>query len=312
MLMVIMQEDFQPQPASEYSAPPAPAPTPAPAKRKTHRGLWELLVVILLVAASIGGYYYGHEVNPGDTTVKTPAKTVVAPKTDASVHFVQSIGYPFDLGAKTQVVTRLGVPSSMQAVRSTSQSSGETLFTDKANDIMGYWVFGNPDNNNDNGGSDSEVAIYAMSKSWAAAINKTENTSSVYTDNQILQTPAQKQKYIADLKTKTAACATNKDKGFTVKDKSLDICYTLNVGKVSYDPRVFLTGYAEVENQPVVFVGTVNLYDPTTYATQDAELKAISEANAGKVPAKTQAALQNLIDALSQTTVTASPNQLKP
>lgn len=266
--------------------------------------------MLLLIGAAVGGYFYGH--NKTTTVTKTIVTTPKA-TTESSAHFVQSVGYPFDLGAKTQITTKLGVPASMQAVREIpSMSQGlATLLTDKDNDSMARYSLGNPEDSNDNGGGASEISIVAISKSWLAANGKTDNSLDNYIDNTPIQTVAQKQKFVSDLKTATTACAADASKGFATKDKVFNICYSVDPGREAYSPVLVLKGYAEVEKQPLVFGGTVNLYDPTTYTDQTAEQKVITDAKAGKLPAKTKAAVDALTAALAQTTVTASPNPLK-
>jgi hypothetical protein len=176
---------------------------------------------------------------------------------------------------------------------------------------MARYNFGNPQDPTDNDAGSSELSILAISKSWLAANGKTDNSLDNYIDNTPLQTPAQKQKFVSDLKAATTACATDATKGFTTKDKVFTICYSVDPGKEAYSPILILKGYAEVEKQPLVLGGTISLYDPTIYADQTAEQKVISDAKAGKLPTKTKAAVDALTAALAQTTVTASANPLK-
>jgi hypothetical protein len=226
-------------------------------------------------------------------------------------HFVLSAGYPFDIKNKKFTI-KLGVPADMQAVRLWSNNSNhgpEQYFTDKYNDELGRWFFGNPTDPSDNGSGYNEISVLAISKSWLAAnLSKDLASDSEFTTGYKINTPADKQKFLTTLKSDTSTCVKDAKKGFTASDNSLNICYTLNFGREGYNPQIIFSGYGEKDTIPMLLTGIIKLSDSTPMVDRDAEQKAISDANAGKYTAHFSASLKSLLGALKQTTLTVTDN----
>jgi len=286
---------------STYSAPRGP-------KKST---LFVLLALILAVVGTAAGYVYGHKTQKTITIQKAVVQSTNN-SASQSVHFVQSIGYLYDQTAsKDQFATSLGIPGFMQAVRLAStqnQGAGETAFTNLNNNELGRWELGNPSDPSDNAAGYSEISLLAITNSWLNATGTTDNSNLGY--GSPLKTPAQKQQYITQLQATTSSCVKNASKGFKTKDGNLAICYSISYnpkGSVtSYKPIIILSGYGDVQNQPMVLVGTIYVYNSAIGTTQADQTKAVNAANAGNPPDQQ---IQNaIINALRQTTVTASPN----
>jgi hypothetical protein len=275
-----------------------------------------LLVLLLIAGGVYGGYAYGNGQNKN--AAKTSVQPAAAPavnQNSASVHFVASEGYPFDLGAKKIFTTKLGIPATFQATRVPSNNGNhgpEQYFTDKYNDELARFIIGNPADPGDNGGGYSETSVLAISKSWLAAnAPKDVAGNTEFATGYKLETPADKQKFLATLKTDTEACVKDAKKGFTTKDGLFKICYELNFGKESYNPSISLKGYAEKEATPVFLTGLINIADDTPMANQEAEQKAVADAKSGNYTAKFTASLSTLLAALKQTTLTTADNPQK-
>jgi hypothetical protein len=324
-------QSFTPPPTQTPPIPPIPPeeiPPPEPVtpsqpvystysapKRVSTKSLLVILLGIIVIAAGVAaGYEYGHKAQKTITIQKSVVQSVNSvPNIAGNVHFVQSIGYPYDQAAsKYQYVTKLGVPSFMQAVRIAStaqdQGAGETAFTNLNNNELGRWELGNPTNPSDNSGAYSEISLLAITNSWLNATGTTDYSDLGY--GSPLETPTQKQQYMTQLEASTAACVKDASKGFKTADGNLSICYSIvynpKSGETSYKPIITLSGYGDVQGQPMVLVGTINVYNSAVGTTQADQNKAVAEANAGQAP---DLQIQNaIINALQQTTVTASPN----
>jgi hypothetical protein len=278
---------------------------------KTKKVFVWLLVLILIGAGVFGGYVYGKGKNKiADNTSANKVPTSAQTTTSApAVHLVSSNAYPYDLGAKKIFTTKLGVPSNLQAVRTPSGNNNrgpEQYFTDKYNDELGRWLLGDPTDPGANGGGNSEVSVLAISKSWLAA--KSEAADTEIATGYKLDTPADKQKFLSTIKTNTDTCAKDPKKGFTAKDGSFKVCYKLEFGREAYSPLVTLDGYAEKDTVPVYLTGFINIYDNTPMADQNAELKAVSDAKAGKYTAKFSSSWNALLNALQESTLTTADN----
>jgi hypothetical protein len=242
-----------------------------------------LLVLLLIAGGVYGGYAYGNGQNKN--AAKTSVQPAAAPavnQNSASVHFVASEGYPFDLGAKKIFTTKLGIPATFQATRVPSNNGNhgpEQYFTDKYNDELARFIIGNPADPGDNGGGYSETSVLAISKSWLAAnAPKDVAGNTEFATGYKLETPADKQKFLATLKTDTEACVKDAKKGFTT---------------------------------PVFLTGLINIADDTPMANQEAEQKAVADAKSGNYTAKFTASLSTLLAALKQTTLTTADNPQK-
>jgi hypothetical protein len=178
-------------------------------------------------------------------------------------------------------------------------------YTDKFNDELARWYIGDPSNESDNQSGASEISIVTVSKSWLATVSQADHTMD--TGGNPLQTTADKQRYVADLKSNSAKCAKDTKKGFVTKDEALSVCYKMLYGKDGYSPYLTLSGYGTLAGIPVLLHGGISIHD-TTIFKGDSWRDAIAAGNAGKPTAVVQKKLNYFLSALPQTELSASTN----
>lgn len=298
------------EPAVSHSLTTSPKPT--------HRKRW-LLVAFLAIVLVAGGYYLVNNKNKpaaNSLSVATNGSSPTTGQTNSTgqVHYVQSVGYPYDFSAKQKVTVSLGLPSDVQGVRisSTIPNQGASqYFTDKFNDEIARYEIGYPTDPEDNGGGTSELSVLALSYSWRKSTTNFDFTgiNSQFGIQDSINSPADKENYITQLKNDTATCVKNPTKGFTTKgDIPLNICYYLSFGREGYSPYMELRGYGELQGEPIILVGSINIYDPTNMPTQEAALKAIADAKNGNYTTSFKQSLNQLLSALAQTQIKLSAN----
>jgi len=289
------------------------------------RGVNKLLLALLVLACAAagvgGGYWYGHKPKAAAVVTSDQSKTssqspTTTLKSNQGVHFVESLGYTRP-SAAYRLVTKLGIPDSMQAVRVSSdiqnQGQGFQMFGDGTfNNELGRWELGDPTDSLNNSGGTSEISLTDISTAWLSKTGTDDYSNSSLTFNSPLQTPDQKKQFMTQVESSTAACAKDSSKGFATADGSLNICYTYTYGlPQGYSPFVNLIGYGNIKDQPIVLVGFIKIYDPSQDSGSLADLGQLNtDIKNGKVPSQTAAAQKAIISALKQTTVTASPNPL--
>ena len=243
-----------------------------------------IVVSLVLIAAGVaGGFYWGSQQKTTNNTNTNTGNTTQQPATDQlaapSFYTLTSEAHPFDLkkaDVNKKMVVSFAVPNGFQAVKtdSNNQNRGyEQYFTNKYNDEIGRWAVGYPTSQDS---SNSQVSILAIGQEWLKATQNVEGKmlTGIGAD---INTPAQKAKFLSDLKANTEACAKDKAKGFATKDGSLKVCYEVIDRKT--DAILVLKGYGELQGQQMVLVGTIDL------ASAD------------------QAIVQNWVSALSQSTL---------
>jgi hypothetical protein len=259
---------------------------------------WIILAAFLVLGALAAGFFLGRaEANSKQSLYN--ASVVTTDSSDSGsidISFIKSIGYPADFAAKA-VHIELGVPGFMQAARvaSTDQNQGYAqYFINNSADELGRWALGTPANPSDPG---SEISILAVSKAWQSSAGK---NSLVLGSS--LATAADKQKFLADLKTQSANCIKSSKTGFQTQDQIFDVCVSKSTPKDSYRPGMTVKGYGEAQGIPMVFVGQVNIYDGLQFKSQDEENKAIADFNSGNLSTRTQQVYNSIIASLSQST----------
>jgi len=295
--------------------------------------LLTIFALLLIAAAGAGSYYWQHgnvtsanqKIATLDAQLSQLGKSTSTSQTSAgnskNVHFVESVGFPLTGANGTnsnQFLTKLGVPSYLQAVRESStiqnQGTGFSLFTDgTSNNELGRWELGQPTYDQDNGGEPSEISLIAISNGWINSTSTTAGQSTnSYSYNNPLETPAQKRQFMTTLASATGSCAKDPSKGFTIKSGNLAVCYTFQYpdhAYATYDPQVILEGYGDFHDQPVILVGFISIYDSTVETESAAARQQTSqEVLKGKVPPQTAQDQAAIISALKQTTITVSPN----
>ncbi len=150
-------------------------------------------------------------------------------------------------------------------------------------------------------GGENEISILAISPSWLSTSNQRETFLGGYgTDGiepqVVLQTPASKTQYIQGLSSITKECIKDPTKGFQTKDKLFSICYKVTPDKYGGPSALLLRGYAEVQGEPLILVGVMSLDD---------HYNVLIPSTSGVHVQTTTDATKELIDALSQSTVTA-------
>lgn len=276
-------------------------PEPAPKKRANKAVILVLLVAVTALIVGAGYVVWKNNIpeqNKAVTPSSTTSMAVPATQSAPPVHFVQAVGYPFDVNKK--VIFNLGLPSSLQGVviQSTIQNPGYTTYlTNKFNDELARFTIGNPKLPN----ATREVSLIALGKEWSSST--TEKPDMLEFED--LSTPAKKQQYIANLSPTTRTCIEDSKKGFRTKDKTLSVCYTLTTGKDGWSPLVTLKGYGTIEGTPIVLLGYIDLNEDKTISEAE-DLKLREEAFKGNFPESTKKLLADVIDALSQSTITTT------
>ena len=269
--------------------------------KRVKKVLFAVLLVIVVAGAMYGGFAVGKNQNPKPTaaTAVTTNTTTTNTKELTSAHFVQSVGYPFDIKDK-KLVFELGLPNSFQAVvvQSTNSDPGYTAYlTNKLNDELARFLIGNPKLST----ATREISLIAIGKEW---LNATTQTTDII-EFEDVSTPAKKKQYVDSLASTSSECAKDTKKGFQTSDKSLSICYILVPGKESWSPLISLKGYGNFEGMPVVLLGYIDVSDGKVL-TQDEDRRLVSEARQGKYPTGVQEKIQEVISALSQSKLTLS------
>lgn len=297
-------KDYSPEPVNRPDA----VQQPVKPKPKRRYGLLILMCLILVLVGVAGGYL----MRANDTNANKTATTPTVTQEDAdgadnqalgSVHFVQSVGYPFDLAAKKKFTFSLGLPAEVQSVRITSGGTNrgaESVFTNKFNDEMGRWLIGYPAIQTS---AASEVSILTIGNEW---LSSTTNNGDTYLERgESVSSAQQKKDYLAKLKTDAEACAKDAKKGFQTKDKVFNVCYSLTPGVDAYAPIMSVRGYAEIEGRQFVMIGRLHIADVISSATDKTVLE---NAKKGNYPAATTELAQKFVNALSQTTVKVENN----
>jgi len=303
--------------------------------RKVKQILLAVLALALIFGAGGGAYYWQHgnvtsanqKIAALDAQLSKLGKTASTAQTSTNnsqnIHFVESVGYPLTGANGTnsnQFLTKLGVPSYLQVVRESStiqnQGMGFSMFTDGTfNNELGRWELGQPTYDQDNGGGSSEISLIAISNSWINSTSTTDQSFNSFSYNNPLETPTQKQQFMKTLTSATSNCAKDPGKGFTIASGNLTVCYTFQYpdhAYATYDPQIVLEGYGGFQDQPVILVGFISIYDSTVRSESAAAIQQISqEVLKGQIPPLTVQDQQAVISALKQTTITVSPNPNK-
>jgi hypothetical protein len=285
----------------QNTTPPQITPSLPPQRSRGKALVVIVLILLLAIGATGAGYFFGNKTDREGTSTNTPTTGPAITETTQeapSVHFVQSIGYPFDVNKK--LTFKLGLPNTFQgvAIQSNIPNPGYTTYlTNKFNDEMGRFVIGNPQLPN----ATREISLLAIGKEW---LNSTTEKADILAFEDV-STPAKKQRYITSLASSTDECIKDPKKGFQTSDKNLRICYSLSSGKDGWLPTVTLKGYGLIEGVPVVMLGYVDLSENKTLPEAE-DLKLRQEAAKGNFPDSTNNLLSELISALSQSTLTPS------
>src|SRR5580700_1401084 len=236
---------------------------------RNHRSLMHHLAfgafsLIVLIGACTVVYLWQHNKNDAlQTKLNTLQSKVSAtsrndkPTTSTgttgaqTVHFVESLARPYDgIADNYDFITKLGVPGFLQAVRTPSNNNfqgTEEAFTNEYNNELGRWTLGEPDYDNEDGGS-NQVSLLAIANDWLESTGQTDYSLSY---GNPLETPTQKAQYISQLKSSTTTCSTQPSKGFTTIDGTLNVCYKFNnvceQAYGAYDPIVELNGYGDIK-----------------------------------------------------------------
>lgn len=275
-----------------------------------HKFIFGYLLILILVAAVAGTYAWQHQrvvslsSQVSSLQRKEHVTSTPAPK-PAQIKFVRTVGFPYDLKTIT-ITTNLGVPTDVEAVqvRSNLKNPGsEEIFSDKENDEMARYTLGYTQFTSD---GSNDISIFAISPSWLNSSNQRETYLGYDGDagiepQVILQTPASKTQYIQGLASITKECIKDPTKGFQTKDKVFSICYKVDPDKYGGPSALVLSGYAEAQGEPLILTGIMLLddhYDTLNPSTSGVHLQSTTDAT------------KELIDALSQSTVTAGARSL--
>ncbi len=277
----------------------------APQKRDGNATITFLSVlVVALIGAVIflGALYHNAKNQNSDTTVSaTKSASSPTPTLAKSIFAVKSLGYPFEM-PKNSIATSLSLPNSVGAVRigSSIQNPGANAgYTDKFNDEMGRWSIGYLAD--DPTGSNSEISMVALSSSWLNATTKNPPQGAP-------ASPAEKAKFITDLKTRTSSCVKDATTGFKTKSDVFNVCYTVASGVDGYTPSMTLEGYAELNGKPFYLTGYIRIHDGLNYDSQWSKMSGQirSDFVAKNYPTQTKQQIDSFVSALSQTQVVVS------
>jgi hypothetical protein len=289
-----------------FMSPDSPQP-----ERHRSKKLFVFLIalILLLLSASAFSIYLIYTVQHQQVVSLTTqlAKTRgMSQGSTPQIHFVESIGYPFIAeGVMPPVVDiKLGLPMHYQAVRypsdNNNRGNAESALTDKYNDEMGRWEIG------DSGygqSAPSQLAIVAIDHSWLATASDPGIVRGYIADGVSPTTPDNKKMYVANVKSDTKTCSQNSKSGFSTNDHIFTICYALDTGIQAYEPFLTFTGYAEVQGHPLILTGSIAL-EQGKYDLATSQALANNVRLHNKYPQSTLAAVNELVNALKQTTTT--------
>jgi hypothetical protein len=238
---------------------------------------------------------------------KAQASNATSQGSTPQIHFVESIGYPFIAqGVMPPVVDiKLGLPTRYQAVlypsNNTNRGNAELALTDKYNDEMGRWEISDPSYGRS---APSQLSIVAIDQSWLAIASDPASVYGYVADGVSPTTPANKKMYVANVKSDTKKCSQDSKLGFGTNDHVFTICSTLDTGIKSYVPFLKLTGYAEVQGHPLILIGDITLEQGKKYDLTNSRALANNARQHHEYPPSTLDAVNELVNALKQTTTT--------
>lgn len=281
--------------------------------RSKKRFVFLLVLVLLLLSASAFSSYITYAVQHQQVVSltaqlsKAQGSHAVSQDSTSQVHFVESMGYPFIADGVTPPVVdiKLGLPARYQAVRypsnNNNRGNAESALTDKYNDEMGRWEIG------DAGyglSAPSQLAIVAIDQSWLATASDPASVYGYSADGVAPTTPDKKKMYVANVKSDTKKCSQDSKSGFSTNDHVFNICYALDTGIEAYEPFLDLTGYAELQGHPLILIGYIALEQGKYYGATNSQALADNARLHHVYPQSTLDAVNELVNALKQTTTT--------
>lgn len=272
-------------------------------KRSKKPLLVAVLIVVLVLVAVGGTYYWQHKkVSSLNTQLTSLQKQLAASGASTNLNaeavsqqgsYVSDIGvgYPLSLAHK-EVLTTLVLPSGYNMlqtdINTKTQDELAAQYVESYNDIIAHWQFNRistlkqPSQSLQ---SNDSVTISALND-WA---NTDDPDSVTYESMEPAGSPAmtvaQKADFVNTLKHSTAACAQDSSKGFTTIDKVYNVCYTmLHPQAQGADWIMSLSGYASLNGTDVYLRGTIDL--PNSYQTEQSrflsafkQLKTVVQSN---------------------------------
>lgn len=250
---------------------PDPEPSPKAPFHAAHSHNFTYGYLIILIFAAILGVIYTWQHNKVIELNKqlTGEQSSQSKLTTTNPTYVKdvSIGYPQALPS-SGVLTTLYLPYNTDLTQSTSslstQSDLSSVFAGSTSDILGYWNFmprGTATNPDQATNPVSQIYLTSMS-SWESTSDTTPVIYPSVTPAAAgtKMTIAQKQSYVAKLKTETESCANNSLKGFATANKIYSLCYSLENPEAKGGNYVlFIYGYGQLKNTPVYIGGNIQL-----------------------------------------------------
>lgn len=288
---------------NDNTTPQQPQQAQPPVVSKKKNIFIKTLLVLVALGLIAGAFFLGQKTTDSDGSGQARLENKQDATTEntsekSEIHFVRSEGYPLDIDS--MIVTNLGIPSGMQAVIKDSVISdpGETdIYALNFNEEMGRWLIGYPKGEGTHVG---ELSIIAILDEWLDTTNP-ENIDSLTGPK--LNTPAEKKKYVEELKTKTTECVKSDEKGFTTEEGVFKVCYTLDPGYQDFSPILHIEGYGELAGETFFMLGHIPIYDGNSYPYPETGEKA----REGTFPESISQVADSIVKALSQTTVEAQP-----
>lgn len=286
-----------PVPPESYVEPPAPKKPVALIALIVAAPL--LLILGLLFGSLIGSNVKQNELGPQlDQARKQASENLLQSNT---AHTVISRGYPD--GADFSLITKLGFPSSLQAVSVKSSESDPGLtgrLTIDLKDEMGRWIVGNPASEQ---GFVGEISALAMQNRWQATAWQAGTKVIVAGEEMEVSTPAQKLAFLEKMRTDSANCPQDD----LVTIDFMRICTKVTKPRQqdgSFKPFMNLYGYGAIRGMPIVVLGSFLLLDGNTYSpAQQAEFQ-----QADALPDYVKNLRSVYLDSLRKTTFNAVGN----
>lgn len=239
--------------------------------------------LVILLGAVIGSYIFGASRVNNDIRTESVLSNSEQKDTNEveQVHLIVNYGVPFDLAQKVTVA--LGIPNIAQGVQVDSNNNNrgqEQYLTDKFNDEIGRWTLGYPKGPTTR---DNQVSVLAIGDSWLQATQDVDGKFELGAD---VNTPAQKNAYLAELKKSTEVCVKDKNKGFVLQDGMMGVCYVVTKSKYDEGGVITLKGHGTINQRQIVLLGLID------------------------VPNTNQETINQWISALSKTTISVDSKKL--
>ena len=303
--------DYQ-EPERPIEAPLSPRPPvvvpPAPPSKSAMTILPKIFgvvgIILVVILSAIGGYLLRDQTGKHSVIPATITTQSTAP------HLVTTVGFPS--GTTSTVTTKLGFPSNLDAVQSTTKSGNTGVFayfSNQESDAMGRWMVGDPTSTTNQPIGDITL-INLNRPTWyplplpsgSAPFAGTPPATELLTAN----TPFAKAGAIESYINRIQACAQDPTKGVVVSG-FMNICVTPEIlppqAASIFRSQAVIEGYGKQGSIELLLIGTISLETNANLTPANQKQLSITGKN-GQKPASINDRTKAIRTALAASTIT--------